>query len=95
MLTPLRFFLVNVGDYIEAVLDRNLAENISRVLYPNDNVSSWPAQTASLSGLVRWADWLGSPVGPLVGLGKQPPGGPPASGAHTMPLGRRGGHCPP
>ncbi|KAG2467225.1 PYGB protein, partial [Polypterus senegalus] len=29
----------NVGDYIEAVLDRNLAENISRVLYPNDNVS--------------------------------------------------------
>lgn len=31
---------VNVGDYIEAVLDRNLAENISRVLYPNDNVST-------------------------------------------------------
>uniref|UniRef100_A0A8C8BG25 Alpha-1,4 glucan phosphorylase n=1 Tax=Otus sunia TaxID=257818 RepID=A0A8C8BG25_9STRI len=29
----------NVGDYIEAVLDRNLAENISRVLYPNDNVA--------------------------------------------------------
>ncbi|NXF41324.1 PYGL protein, partial [Nyctibius bracteatus] len=29
----------NVGDYIQAVLDRNLAENISRVLYPNDNVS--------------------------------------------------------
>uniref|UniRef100_A0A8B9ST52 Alpha-1,4 glucan phosphorylase n=1 Tax=Anas platyrhynchos TaxID=8839 RepID=A0A8B9ST52_ANAPL len=27
----------NVGDYIEAVLGRNLAENISRVLYPNDN----------------------------------------------------------
>uniref|UniRef100_A0A6I8N633 Alpha-1,4 glucan phosphorylase n=1 Tax=Ornithorhynchus anatinus TaxID=9258 RepID=A0A6I8N633_ORNAN len=27
----------NIGDYIEAVLDRNLAENISRVLYPNDN----------------------------------------------------------
>uniref|UniRef100_A0A3Q4AYU7 Alpha-1,4 glucan phosphorylase n=1 Tax=Mola mola TaxID=94237 RepID=A0A3Q4AYU7_MOLML len=27
----------NVGDYIEAVLDRNLAENISRVLYPKDN----------------------------------------------------------
>nr|XP_020477974.1 glycogen phosphorylase, brain form [Monopterus albus] len=27
----------NTGDYIEAVLDRNLAENISRVLYPNDN----------------------------------------------------------
>lgn len=31
---------VNVGGYIEAVLNRNLAENISRVLYPNDNVSS-------------------------------------------------------
>lgn len=31
--------VVNVGDYIQAVLDRNLAENISRVLYPNDNVS--------------------------------------------------------
>uniref|UniRef100_A0A672NBN6 Alpha-1,4 glucan phosphorylase n=1 Tax=Sinocyclocheilus grahami TaxID=75366 RepID=A0A672NBN6_SINGR len=27
----------NIGDYIQAVLDRNLAENISRVLYPNDN----------------------------------------------------------
>ncbi|CAG2065299.1 unnamed protein product, partial [Timema podura] len=32
----LKFF--NDGDYIQAVLDRNLAENISRVLYPNDNV---------------------------------------------------------
>ncbi|ERE72299.1 glycogen phosphorylase, muscle form [Cricetulus griseus] len=30
----------NVGDYIQAVLDRNLAENISRVLYPNDNFGS-------------------------------------------------------
>ena len=30
--------LVNNGAYIQAVLDRNLAENISRVLYPNDNV---------------------------------------------------------
>lgn len=28
---------VNSGDYIQAVLDRNVAENISRVLYPNDN----------------------------------------------------------
>ncbi|XP_004343254.2 muscle glycogen phosphorylase [Capsaspora owczarzaki ATCC 30864] len=27
----------NHGDYIKAVIDRNLAENISRVLYPNDN----------------------------------------------------------
>lgn len=31
------YILVNDGDYIQAVLDRNLAENISRVLYPNDN----------------------------------------------------------
>ena len=30
-------FSVNDGDYIQAVLDRNTAENISRVLYPNDN----------------------------------------------------------
>lgn len=27
----------NHGNYIDAVLDRNIAENISRVLYPNDN----------------------------------------------------------
>ncbi|KAI6189896.1 Alpha-1,4 glucan phosphorylase [Aphelenchoides bicaudatus] len=32
----LRFF--NDGDYMNAVMDRNLAENITRVLYPNDNV---------------------------------------------------------
>ncbi|XP_024084010.1 glycogen phosphorylase-like isoform X2 [Cimex lectularius] len=31
----LKFF--NNGDYIQAVIDGNLAENISRVLYPNDN----------------------------------------------------------
>jgi starch phosphorylase len=33
------FFVVTVndGDYIQAVIDRNIAENISRVLYPNDN----------------------------------------------------------
>lgn len=31
------YISVNDGDYIQAVLDRNLAENISRVLYPNDN----------------------------------------------------------
>lgn len=30
-------FSVNDGDYIQAVFDRNLAENITRVLYPNDN----------------------------------------------------------
>lgn len=32
----LQFF--NTGDYIQAVNDRNSAENITRVLYPNDNV---------------------------------------------------------
>ncbi|MCP3667286.1 MAG: glycogen/starch/alpha-glucan phosphorylase [Gammaproteobacteria bacterium] len=31
-------FSVNDGDYIQAVIDRNQAENITRVLYPNDNV---------------------------------------------------------
>uniref|UniRef100_A0A672RTT0 Alpha-1,4 glucan phosphorylase n=1 Tax=Sinocyclocheilus grahami TaxID=75366 RepID=A0A672RTT0_SINGR len=36
---PCEFHLkdFNVGGYIQAVLDKNLAENISRVLYPNDN----------------------------------------------------------
>jgi len=32
----LQFF--NNGEYLDAVCDRNLAENISRVLYPNDNI---------------------------------------------------------
>ena len=27
----------NHGNYIKAVIDRNVAENITRVLYPNDN----------------------------------------------------------
>ena len=40
MIHNFMLFLVNHGDYIKAVLDRNLAENISRVLYPNDNVSA-------------------------------------------------------
>lgn len=37
--SPVNFELssFNRGDYIGAVLDRNVAENISRVLYPNDN----------------------------------------------------------
>lgn len=35
---PRFVFAVNDGDYIQAVLDRNFAENISRVLYPNDNI---------------------------------------------------------
>nr|XP_014354239.1 PREDICTED: glycogen phosphorylase, muscle form [Latimeria chalumnae] len=39
----------NVGGYIQAVLDRNLAENISRVLYPNDNVS-YPSQAGKQTG---------------------------------------------
>jgi len=32
----LQFF--NNGEYLDAVCDRNVAENISRVLYPNDNI---------------------------------------------------------
>ncbi|VDK82945.1 unnamed protein product [Litomosoides sigmodontis] len=32
----LKFF--NDGDYVQAVMDRNVSENITRVLYPNDNV---------------------------------------------------------
>lgn len=50
---------------MEAVLERNLAENISRVLYPNDNVSSKQAvihtgcraqkdSMAPLTESVRW-----------------------------------------
>ena len=33
-----RLFLVNNGDYVKAVMDRNITENITRVLYPNDNI---------------------------------------------------------
>ena len=36
---------VNNGEYINAVCDRNQAENISRVLYPNDNVSQGQIMT--------------------------------------------------
>ena len=47
---------VNSGDYITAVCDRNLAENISRVLYPNDNVSLTPVARCSPShGLWGWS----------------------------------------
>ena len=35
----LKLLSVNDGDYITAVCDRNNAENITRVLYPNDNIS--------------------------------------------------------
>ncbi len=31
--------LVNDGDYLNAVSDQSLAENVTRVLYPNDNVN--------------------------------------------------------
>ncbi|KAL7978294.1 hypothetical protein Chor_014833 [Crotalus horridus] len=41
----------NVGGYIQAVLDRNLAENISRVLYPNDN--EYFAVAATLQDIIR------------------------------------------
>ena len=34
----LKLLSVNDGDYITAVCDRNNAENITRVLYPNDNI---------------------------------------------------------
>lgn len=54
VLTSLSLLTVNVGGYIEAVLDRNLAENISRVLYPNDNVSSSCGWFSS-SRKVHWA----------------------------------------
>ena len=56
------FFKVNDGDYIQAVLDRNLAENISRVLYPNDNMfegkelrlkQQYFMSAASLADIVR------------------------------------------
>ena len=46
-------FSVNDGEYVQAVLDRNIAENISRVLYPNDNVSSFHYISNSLSLSVK------------------------------------------
>jgi glucan phosphorylase len=30
--------IVNDGDYLNAVSEQSLAENVTRVLYPNDNV---------------------------------------------------------
>eukprot|EP00057_Strongylocentrotus_purpuratus_P025655 XP_011680129.1 PREDICTED: LOW QUALITY PROTEIN: glycogen phosphorylase, brain form [Strongylocentrotus purpuratus] len=56
----LTFF--NDGDYVQAVLDRNVAENITRVLYPNDNVcegkelrlkQEYFMVTASLQDIIR------------------------------------------
>nr|XP_054759260.1 LOW QUALITY PROTEIN: glycogen phosphorylase, brain form-like [Lytechinus pictus] len=52
----------NDGDYVQAVLDRNIAENINRVLYPNDNVcegkelrlkQEYFMVTASLQDIIR------------------------------------------
>nr|XP_015106672.1 glycogen phosphorylase, brain form [Vicugna pacos] len=54
----------NVGGYIEAVLDRNLAENISRVLYPNDNVSGSVPPTCPLRPVSR-SRRLGTVASPL------------------------------
>ena len=36
------FYSVNDGDYLNAVSDQSLAENVTRVLYPNDNVNPFP-----------------------------------------------------
>lgn len=47
----LKFF--NDGDYVQAVMDRNLSENITRVLYPNDNVWSFPILGPNLAVLLR------------------------------------------
>lgn len=33
-------FIVNDGDYLNSVSEQSLAENVTRVLYPNDNVKS-------------------------------------------------------
>ncbi len=35
----MNIYLVNDGDYLNAVSDQSLAENVTRVLYPNDNVN--------------------------------------------------------
>lgn len=64
---------------MEAVLERNLAENISRVLYPNDNVSSKQAVThtgcraqkdpvAPLTESVRWYQGLHLPRGLMAAM---------------------------
>lgn len=47
----LKFF--NDGDYVQAVMDRNLSENITRVLYPNDNVSEGMSMVANQSIIDR------------------------------------------
>ena len=49
----LKFF--NTGDYIQAIMDRNNAENITRVLYPNDNVRVLLIRNLSLVFRCSWA----------------------------------------
>jgi glucan phosphorylase len=36
--SSISFLKVNDGDYLDAVMEESLAENVTRVLYPNDNV---------------------------------------------------------
>lgn len=65
---------VNVGGYIQAVLDRNLAENISRVLYPNDNVRKslyylLIHQTGTLCVAMHMQTWIRGNSGMLKVLG--------------------------
>lgn len=44
------------------MLDRNLAENISRVLYPNDNVCHpWSARVHVGQGAAHWV-WVTQPM---------------------------------
>ena len=52
------FSSVNHGDYIKAVLDRNLAENITRVLYPNDNVSHCHVSQLRNPSLLHQVWWM-------------------------------------
>ena len=39
---PLLLYSVNDGDDLNAVSEQSLAENVTRVLYPNDNVIPFP-----------------------------------------------------
>ena len=41
MILCINSVLVNDGDYLNAVSDQSLAENVTRVLYPNDNVITY------------------------------------------------------
>lgn len=48
------------------MLDRNIAENISRVLYPNDNVCHLLGCDRKPEGLGEGEDWEGPSLGALV-----------------------------